>query len=97
MCSYPMTWCSAKSIFGRLLMTAALTQPSFTLRGGTNEGLRSVASKGLTPLRRLTRRLWSWRSEWGSTRQWRRQLGSMTAGAGADRLFESITERPAAL
>jgi hypothetical protein len=37
------------SIFGRLLMTAALTQPSFTIRGGTNEILRSVASKGLRP------------------------------------------------
>jgi hypothetical protein len=37
------------TIFGRLVMAAALTQPSFTLRGGTNEVLRSVASKGLTP------------------------------------------------
>jgi alkylation response protein AidB-like acyl-CoA dehydrogenase len=37
------------SIFGRLLVTAALTQPSFTVRGGTNEILRSVASKGLRP------------------------------------------------
>lgn len=37
------------SIFGRLLITAALTQPSFTIRGGTNEVLRSVASKGLRP------------------------------------------------
>ena len=38
-----------QSIFGRLLMTAAVTQPSFTVRGGTNEVLRSVASKGLRP------------------------------------------------
>ena len=37
------------SIFGRLLVTAALTQPSFTIRGGTNEVLRSVAAKGLRP------------------------------------------------
>lgn len=37
------------SIFGRLLTTAALTQPSFTIRGGTNEVLRSVAAKGLRP------------------------------------------------
>jgi alkylation response protein AidB-like acyl-CoA dehydrogenase len=37
------------SIFGRLLMNAAVTQPSFTVRGGTNEVLRSVASKGLRP------------------------------------------------
>ena len=37
------------SIFGRLLVAAALTQPSFTIRGGTNEVLRSVAAKGLRP------------------------------------------------
>jgi hypothetical protein len=37
------------STFGRLLATSALTQPSFTLRGGTNEVLRSVAAKGLRP------------------------------------------------
>lgn len=38
-----------ESIFGRLLAASALTQPSFTVRGGTNEILRSVASKGLRP------------------------------------------------
>lgn len=37
------------SIWGRLLTTAALTQPSVTIRGGTNEVLRSVAAKGLRP------------------------------------------------
>jgi hypothetical protein len=37
------------SLFGRLLMTAALTQPSFTIRGGTNEILRSVAAQALRP------------------------------------------------
>ena len=35
------------SIFERLVVAAALTQPSFTIRGGTNEVLRSVAAKGL--------------------------------------------------
>lgn len=40
---------SGASIFERLLVSAALTQPSFTIRGGTNEVLRSVASKGLRP------------------------------------------------
>jgi hypothetical protein len=32
-----------------MLATAALTQPSFTIRGGTNEVLRSVAAKGMQP------------------------------------------------
>jgi alkylation response protein AidB-like acyl-CoA dehydrogenase len=39
----------ARSLFGRLLVTATLTAPSFTIRGGTNEILRSVAAKGLQP------------------------------------------------
>jgi alkylation response protein AidB-like acyl-CoA dehydrogenase len=38
-----------ETIFERLLISAALTQPSFTVRGGTNEVLRSVAAKGLRP------------------------------------------------
>lgn len=37
------------SSFGRLLTVATLTQPSFTIRGGTNEVLRSVAARGLRP------------------------------------------------
>jgi alkylation response protein AidB-like acyl-CoA dehydrogenase len=35
------------SLFERMLSAAVLTGPSFTIRGGTNEILRSVASKGL--------------------------------------------------
>lgn len=35
------------SLFEDLLAEAVLTSPSFTLRGGTNEILRSVAAKGL--------------------------------------------------
>jgi alkylation response protein AidB-like acyl-CoA dehydrogenase len=36
-----------ESLFETLLVSAALTQPSFTVRGGTNEVLKSVAAKGL--------------------------------------------------
>jgi alkylation response protein AidB-like acyl-CoA dehydrogenase len=39
-----------ESLFERLLAEALLSAPSFTIRGGTNEILRSVASKGLTAL-----------------------------------------------
>ena len=35
------------SLFERLVVAAVLTGPSFTIRGGTTEILRSVASKGL--------------------------------------------------
>jgi hypothetical protein len=40
----------ASSPFERLLFEAILSAPSFTIRGGTNEILRSVASKGLSAL-----------------------------------------------
>jgi hypothetical protein len=39
----------ARSRFEQVLVTATLTAPSFTIRGGTNEVLRSVAAKGLRP------------------------------------------------
>ena len=35
------------SLGERLLAQAVLTGPSFTIRGGTNEILRTIASKGL--------------------------------------------------
>jgi alkylation response protein AidB-like acyl-CoA dehydrogenase len=38
------------SLLERLLFEAVLTAPSFTIRGGTNEILRSVAAKGLSAL-----------------------------------------------
>jgi len=42
----------ARSVFEQLLVTATLTAPSVTIRGGTNEILRSVAAKGLQPSER---------------------------------------------
>jgi hypothetical protein len=38
------------SLFERLLFEAVLSSPSFTIRGGTSEILRSVASRGLSAL-----------------------------------------------
>ena len=37
------------SLFERLLARSILTGPSFTIRGGTSEILRSVAARGLRP------------------------------------------------
>jgi hypothetical protein len=39
----------SRSLFEELLVSATLTAPSFTIRGGTIEVLRSVAAKGLQP------------------------------------------------
>jgi len=49
---------------------------------------------GFTQEHRLhysTRRLWSWRDEFGSEAWWARRLGSAVAAAGADRLWHGIT------
>jgi acyl-CoA dehydrogenase len=43
------------------------------------------------PLQWLTRRLWSWRREYLSTRDDARLLGSVATAAGADRLYPLIT------
>jgi len=49
---------------------------------------------GFTQEHRLhysTRRLWSWRDEFGNEAYWARRLGSAVAEAGADRLWHAIT------
>jgi acyl-CoA dehydrogenase len=49
---------------------------------------------GFTQEHRLhysTRRLWSWRDEFGNEAYWARRLGSEVAAAGADRLWQGIT------
>ena len=49
---------------------------------------------GFTQEHRLhyfTRRLWSWRDEFGSEAVWARRLGGTVAAAGADRLWYGIT------
>ena len=44
----------------------------------------------------LTRRLWSWRSEFGAETYWSEQLGGMVMSNGADRLWADIAEPVAA-
>jgi acyl-CoA dehydrogenase len=49
---------------------------------------------GFTQEHRLhysTRRLWSWRDEFGNEAYWARKLGGVVAAAGADRLWHGIT------
>jgi hypothetical protein len=42
-------------------------------------------------LRRLTRRLWSWRDEFGTESHRSRELGGGVMAAGADALWPTIT------
>jgi acyl-CoA dehydrogenase len=43
------------------------------------------------PLHRATRRLWSWRDEWGSERSWRRRLGRRVVAGGVDAFWDEVT------
>jgi acyl-CoA dehydrogenase len=44
-------------------------------------------------LHHLTRRLWSWRAEFGAESLWANQLGQVIAEQGADRLWPELTGR----
>jgi acyl-CoA dehydrogenase len=48
-------------------------------------------------LHQLTRRVWAWREEFGSTSWWRNGLGQLVADVGADNLWPLISEGSAAL
>ena len=41
----------------------------------------------------LTRRLWCWRTEYGTAAQWARDIGEQVSTAGADQLWPRITRR----
>ena len=49
------------------------------------------------PLHHLSRRLWSWRTEYGGDREWTRWVGRHAVGIGADRLYHLVTDGSAAI
>lgn len=60
---------------------------------GTRAAHQAHGAMGVTReyrLHQLTRRLWSWRHEWGTTREWRRRLGTSALARGADDLFTLV-------
>jgi acyl-CoA dehydrogenase len=62
---------------------------------GTRAAHQAHGAMGVTreyALHQLTRRLWSWRHEWGTTNQWRRELGHAVATTGADQLYALVTD-----
>ena len=44
------------------------------------------------PLHQLTRRLWTWRDDYGSETEWAERLGASICALGADNLWEHLTE-----
>lgn len=82
---------------GRFEIAAARVVVDDAITVGTRAAHQAHGAMGVTreyPLHQFTRRLWSWRQEWGTTRQWRRELGSAVAQGGADGLFDLITATP---
>ena len=49
------------------------------------------------PLHHLSRRLWSWRKEYGGDAEWSKWLGQLAVSQGADQLYPLITGGSAAL
>jgi acyl-CoA dehydrogenase len=43
------------------------------------------------PLHQFSRRLWSWRHEWGTTTEARRTVGRQVVATGADSMFGLVT------
>jgi acyl-CoA dehydrogenase len=83
--------------YNEIAATRVVVDDAITL--GTRAAHQAHGAMGVTreyDLHQLSRRLWSWKHEWGSTKQWRRQLGSSVVARGADDLFELITEHPLA-
>jgi acyl-CoA dehydrogenase len=80
--------------------SAAFAVPAAKIRAGEAAGkVAEIAHQvhgaiGFTEehhLHRLTRRLWSWRDEFGTEAYWSLQLGRAVAAAGADALWPTIT------
>lgn len=63
----------------------------------TETGHQVIGAMGFTlehPLQRYTRRLWSWRDEFGNEAFWNAQLGERVIGAGAGGVWPLIVDRP---
>jgi acyl-CoA dehydrogenase len=79
---------------------ASLAVATAKIRAGEAAGIGAAIAHqvhgaiGFTQEHRLhysTRRLWSWRDEFGNEAYWARRLGGELAAAGADRLWHGIT------
>ena len=66
---------------------------------GTARAHQAHGAIGMTQeydLHQLTRRLWSWREEYGSTMAWRREVGALVAaevdGTDGERLWQLVNQ-----
>jgi acyl-CoA dehydrogenase len=83
----PFEVASAKVLAGQAARTA------------TRSAHQAHGAIGVTreyPLHRFTRRLWSWRAEYGDETEWSDMLGRLVWEQGPDRLYPLITGGSAA-
>ena len=75
-------------------VAAAKTVANQAASTATRHAHQAHGAMGMTreySLHHLSRRLWSWRSEFGSERSWSRALGDAIVAAGADAFYPAIT------
>jgi acyl-CoA dehydrogenase len=78
----------------RFAITAAKVLADQAASTATRHAHQAHGAMGMTreyPLHHLTRRLWSWRSEFGDERRGSRALGEVVVAAGPDQLYPLIT------
>lgn len=78
----------------RFEITAAKVLADQAASTATRHAHQAHGAMGMTreyPLHHLSRRLWSWRSEFGDERRGSRALGRVVVAAGVDRLYPLIT------
>lgn len=77
-------------------VAAAKARANMAAGFGTSIGHQAHGAIGFTHeygLHPLTRRLWSWRSEFGGEHHWTVQLGTRIASAGADNFWPDMVRR----
>jgi acyl-CoA dehydrogenase len=77
-------------------VAAAKLRANMAIGVGTSTAHQVHGAIGFTreySLHPLTRRLWSWRSEFGNDETWARKLGERVIAAGADSFWTTLTER----
>jgi acyl-CoA dehydrogenase len=77
-------------------IAAAKLRANIAIGIGTSTAHQVHGAIGFTKeysLHPLTRRLWSWRSEFGGDNHWSQKLGARVLAAGADAFWPALTER----
>ncbi|MBJ7336784.1 acyl-CoA dehydrogenase family protein [Mycolicibacterium sp.] len=90
---------SESPVGARFEIAAAKMLADEAARTATRAAHQAHGAMGMTQeysLHQLSRRLWSWRNEYGTTASWSRQLGGIVAEHGADGLYPLITGGSAA-